>query len=85
MHLKLPLTHSLTQLSYEVKQNKTCSQEVATVPGCLDVVSLLVPLEPHPNAVFQEGADEAQTCQVGQVLFSYPQELGDRGKQRISD
>lgn len=74
-------SHSLTQLSYEVKQHKARSQEITTVPGSLDVVSLLVPLEPHADAVFQEGADETQSRQVGQVLFGYPQELGDRGRQ----
>lgn len=72
---------SLTQLSYEVKQHKACSQEVATAPGSLDVLSLFIPLEPHANAIFQEGADETQTRQVGQVLFGYPQELGDRRKE----
>lgn len=63
---------TLTQLSYEVKQHKRHGQEVPAVPGCLNVVSLLVPLEPHANAILQEGADETQACQVGQVLFCYP-------------
>lgn len=71
-------SHSLTQLSYEVKQHKASGQEVATAPGSLDVVSLLIPLKPHADAVFQEGADETQSRQVGQVLFGYPQELVNR-------
>lgn len=81
--LTLPDTacHALTQLSYEVKQHKACSQEVATAPSSLNVVSLLIPLEPHADAIFQKGADETQTCQVGQVLFGYPQELAKRGTE----
>lgn len=71
-----------TQLSEEVKQHKACSQKVAAAPGSLDVVSLLVPLEPHADAIFQKGANETQARQVGQVLFSYPQELGKRGEIR---
>lgn len=54
-----------TQLSYEVKQHKARSQKVAAAPGSLDVIPLLVPLEPHADAIFQKGADETQTCQVG--------------------
>lgn len=74
----------LTQLSDEVKQHKACSKKVATVPGSLNVVSLLIPLEPHADAIFEEGADETQTCQVGQVLFGYPQELENtKGKSNV--
>lgn len=58
-------THFLTQLSNKVKQHKACSQEVATAPGSLNVISLLIPLEPHANPIFKEGADETQACQVG--------------------
>lgn len=71
----LTTSQTLTQLSYEVEQHKRHRQEVPAVPGCLNVVSLLVPLEPHADAILQEGADETQACQVGQVLFCYPQEL----------
>ena len=68
----------LTQLSYEVDQDKASGQEVATAPGGLDVVPLLVPLEPHADAVLQEGADETQAGQVRQVLFGYTQKLEGR-------
>lgn len=47
----------LTKLSCEVEQHKASGQEVATAPRRLDVVLLLVPLEPHTDAVLQEGAD----------------------------
>lgn len=59
------LTCPRTQLSYEVKQHEARSQKVAAAPGNLDVVSLLVPLEPHADAIFQKGANEAQARQVG--------------------
>lgn len=72
------ISRSLTQLSNEVKQHKACSQEVATVPGSFDVVSLLIPLEPHADPIFKESADKTQTCQVGQVLFGHPQELENK-------
>ena len=68
----------LTQLSYEVDQDKASGQEVATTPGSLDVVPLLIPLEPHADAVLQEGADETQAGKVRQVLFGYTQKLEDR-------
>ena len=68
----------LTQLSYEVDQDKASGQEVATTPGSLDVVPLLIPLEPHADAVLQEGADETQAGQVRQVLFGYTQKLEGR-------
>lgn len=77
------MIHSLTQLSNKVKQHKACSQEVATVPGGFNVVSLLVPLEPHADAIFKESADKTQTRQMGQVLLGDPQELKHKVKATI--
>lgn len=72
-HVNIPTaSQTLTQLSYEVEQHKRHCQEVPAVPGGINVVSLLVPLEPHADAILQKGADETQPCQVGQVLFCYP-------------
>lgn len=72
------MSWTLTQLSHEVDQDKASGQEEATVPCCLDVVPLLIPLEPHAYAVLQKRADEAQAGQVREVLFGYTQKLEER-------
>ncbi len=66
---------SLTDLSDQVDQHEAAGEEVSAAPGGLDVVSLLAPLEPHADAVLQEGADETQTSEVRQILLRDPQEL----------
>lgn len=66
----------LTYLSTQVEQHKAGGQEVAAAPGGLDVVPLLVPLEPHADPILQEGTDQTQARQVGQILLRHTQELG---------
>lgn len=65
LYHKLDQTYLPTQLSQEVKQHKARSQKVATAPRSLNVVSLLVPLEPHADSILQKGANETQARQVG--------------------
>lgn len=65
----------LTQLSEQVEEDEGGGQQVAAVPGGVDVVPLLAPLEPHADAVLQERADEAEACHVRQVLLRDAQEL----------
>lgn len=65
----------LTQLSEQVNKNKDRSQEGAAAPGHADVVPLLVPLQPHPQAVLQEGADQTQMRQVRQIALRDAEEL----------
>lgn len=69
-HLATP-----TQLPEEIQEHKDGRQDVATVPGGVDVVPLLAPLKPHADAVFEEGADEAEAGHVRKVLFGHSQEL----------
>lgn len=54
---KLMIPALLTKLSCEVEQYETGGQEVAAAPRGLNVVLLLIPLEPHADAVLQKGAD----------------------------
>lgn len=65
----------LTQLSEEIYEHKDGGQEIATVPRAVNVIPLFAPLEPHADAVLQEGADEAQAGHVREVLLRHPQEL----------
>ena len=72
---------ALTQLSQQVEEHEGGGQQVAAVPGGVDVVALLAPLEPHADAVLQESADQAQASHVRQVLLGDAQELR-AGEQR---
>lgn len=68
----------ITQLSQQVEQDEDVGEEVSAAPGGVDVLALLPPLEPHPDPVLQEGADQAETGHVGEVVFGDPQELQQR-------
>lgn len=72
---------SVTQLSQQVDEDEEVGDEEATAPGGVDVLALLTPLEPHPDAVLEEGADQAEAGHVGEVVFGHPQELKQRGDQ----
>lgn len=65
----------LTQLSEEIYEHKDGGQEIATVPRSINVIPLFTPLEPHADAILQEGADQAQAGHMGEVLLRHPQEL----------
>lgn len=65
----------LTQLSEEIYEHKDGGQEIATVPCAINVIPLFAPLEPHADAILQEGADQAQASHVREVLLRHPQEL----------
>lgn len=68
----------VTQLSQQVEQDEDVGEEASAAPGGVDVLALLAPLEPHPDAVLQEGADQAEPGHVGEVVFGDPQELKTR-------
>lgn len=68
----------VTQLSQQVDQDKHVGEEASAAPGGLNVLTLLPPLEPHPDPVLQEGADQAEPGHVGQVVLGDPQELQQR-------
>lgn len=65
----------LTQLSKQVEEHEGRSQQVATAPGGVNVVTLLTPLEPHADPILQEGADQAEACHMREVLLGDSQEL----------
>lgn len=59
----------LTQLSQQVEEHEGRGQQVAAAPGGVDIVPLLTPLEPHADAILQEGANQAEACHMRQVLL----------------
>ena len=63
------------ELSEQIGHHEHGGQEVATRPRVADVVALVVPLEPHANAVFEECADEAAASNVWQRIFAIFQDL----------
>lgn len=65
----------ITQLAQQVDQDEEVGQEASAVPGGVDVLALLPPLEPHADAVLQEGADQAESGHVGEVVLGDAQEL----------
>lgn len=65
----------ITQLPQQVQQDEDVGEDASAAPGGLDVLGLLRPLEPHPEPVLQEGADQAEPGHVGEVVLGPPQEL----------
>ena len=65
------------QLTNQVEQDKQAGKEVAAAPAGVHVVSLLVPLGVHADAILKEGADQAEACHMGQDVFGMPQHLSN--------
>ena len=76
------LSPSLTQLPQQVDEDEAGGQQPATAPRGRDVVALLRPLEPHPHPVLQEGADQTQARQVGEILLGETQKLQQKRRKR---
>ena len=68
---KLPQQHHRTpdQLQHHIQQHKGVRQELATAPRETDIVLLFGPLEPHTQAILQEGGYEAEAGDVGEVVL----------------
>lgn len=72
----------ITQLAQQVDQDEEVGQEASAVPGGVDVLALLPPLEPHADAVLQEGADQAESGHMGEVVLGDTQELEEETRKR---
>lgn len=71
----------LTQLAQQVDQDEEVGQEAPAVPGGVDVLALLPPLEPHADPVLQEGADQAEAGHMGEVVLGDSQKLQVKGRK----
>ena len=67
-----------SQLANQINEYKDHSQKPATSPRGADVVALLIPLEPHANAILQEGADQTETRHVWQDVLTMAEKLKDK-------
>ena len=63
------------QLAKQVEHHKQRANEAATWPWVGDVVPLLWPLEPHADAVLDEGAGQAEASHRRQVVLAVLQNL----------
>lgn len=59
-----------SQLSKEICQNKYGSQKLATAPAHVHVLSLLIPLEIHTQAILEECCNKTEPCNSWQDMFA---------------
>jgi hypothetical protein len=64
-----------TQLPGEVDDDKEGGEEPPAAPADVHVLALLGPLHPHPDAVLEEGRDEAKAGQVGKDVLRVTSDL----------
>lgn len=67
--------HTATKLAQQIDDHKQSGNDPATSPGGVDVVPLLVPLEPHANAILQKSGYETETGNVWKDVFAMSQYL----------
>ena len=59
-------------LSKEVEYNEKRAQKVAAIPRGIHVGSLLAPLEPHTDTIFQKSWDKTKPGNMGKYRFRFP-------------
>ena len=57
------------ELPEEIEDHEEGGQEPAASPRDVHVLALFAPLDPHPDAVLEEGGDEAEPGQMGQDVL----------------
>lgn len=67
--------YAASDLTDEIHQHEDHREELSTAPGHVHVFTLLVPLEPHPQAVLQERCDETQPGKSWQHMFAMSDHL----------
>ena len=71
------------ELPDEVDDDEEGGEEPSAAPGDVHVLALLVPLHPHPDAVLEEGRDEAEARDVRQEVLRAPGHLEKDGQMLL--
>lgn len=61
--------YTSSQLTKKVHYHKQCGNELSTTPGNVHVLSLLIPLEVHANAILQKCGNQTEASKGGKDGF----------------